>query len=91
MWETAPEGVCNVASASPSRAVAAGASDVGSPAGGGPASEGAEIRTRLLALLREEEDFLEASLKAATSSVAAMTLCEGERFLRLALICLGNN
>ena len=44
-----------------------------------------------MALLQEEEDFLEASLKAATSSVAAMTLCEGERSLRLALICLGNN
>ena len=65
--------------------------DVGSPAGGGPASEGAEIRTRLLALLREEKDFLEASSKAAASLAALMAFCEGARFLRLALIYLVNN
>ena len=86
------EGVQSATSAPLSRATAVAASDVqGLSAGDGPASEGAEIRTRLLALLREEKIFLEASSKADASSAAAMAFCEGARFLRLALICLGNN
>ena len=82
-------GVCSLASALLSQAVADATLDVhGLPAGGGPALEGAKIRPRMLALLREEDDFLEASWKVATSLAAAMAFCKGVRFLRLDFINL---